>query len=389
MGLSILSFFPPLIYLRLTFKSEILAFTILPWLFFFINKSRKTKLLTFEIIIFSILFAILLTTKASVTAMILVILIFYIRFFLNHYHIIFYTLIISSILLYFNYSFSDYGFLTHESDISGRWQYKAGLEFFTQFDLMLLLKEPFFNIHSNSLISIILLDTYSDYFRWFWNHKEITNYLAYEELNITNNFFIQRYLREYLGVILSIITYFGFIFSYKKSNESNKFLYLLPFAGIFVLILNSLGIPSLNFDPTTGDTFKTHYYSFLISISFLHLLLMNKKNLRISIFLIPLFIFLMGFPKTNNKNLEYVLELKIANSNLCYVINSKTECKDQVFNTCLRDKVILSKNNYHKVSNYYYFLNPFALFNENDESIFVRNKFECVNKLNEGFKYRY
>ena len=45
-ALSIINFFPPLIYLRLSYKSEMLAFALLPWVLFLLN---KLKVKIFEI----------------------------------------------------------------------------------------------------------------------------------------------------------------------------------------------------------------------------------------------------------------------------------------------------------------------------------------------------
>lgn len=389
-ALSVLSFFPPLIYLRLTFKSEILAFTLLPWIIYYLNKAQKFELKRYEIVLFSFILSVLLTIKASITAMILIILfIWFHKFFFKNFLILLNVLIFSVIFLIINFNSSDLGFLTHLSDVTGRWQYRANINFFYNINLISLLKEPFFNVHSNSLLSIILLDTFSDYFKWFWNHKESTNYLSYGELNLTNNFYIYRYLREYIGIALTALFYLKLVISFKNKNEFNRFIYVIPFIGIFVLAVNALGFPSLNFDPLTGDTFKTHYYAFLISISFIHLILINKNIRKYSIVLLPLFIFLMGFPKTNLNQNNELLFSKISNSNICYLFFNQIDCKNQFVNTCGRSEVIYFEDRYLKVSNYFEYPKPFELKNKFGFEVSVRNRTECFNRLNEGYFFSY
>ena len=87
---------------------------------------------------------------------------------------------------------------------------------------------------------------------------------------------------------------------------------MLPFCGLTILIINSLGFPSKNFDPETGDLFKVHYYSFFVCISLIFLLafIYSKTNyIRFTmILLIPVFLITIGFPKTmTSENLNEVL----------------------------------------------------------------------------------
>ena len=64
-------FFPTFYYLRLNMKPEILAFTLLPWIFFFFEDFLDTKQ-NRNIISIGILSAILMSTKGSIAAMVAV-----------------------------------------------------------------------------------------------------------------------------------------------------------------------------------------------------------------------------------------------------------------------------------------------------------------------------
>ena len=55
--------------------------------------------------------------------------------------------------------------------------------------------------------------------------------------------------------------------------------YLSPLFAILLLIINSFGFPIRNYNPETSDTFKTHYYSFLLVISFVFIVL-NLESLH-------------------------------------------------------------------------------------------------------------
>ena len=60
--------------------------------------------------------------------------------------------------------------------------------------------------------------------------------------------------------------YFSIIYLSFKNKKSGNFI-LAPFAGIVLLYINSLGVPSNNFNPIKGDTFKAFYFSLLLIIS--------------------------------------------------------------------------------------------------------------------------
>ena len=152
---------------------------------------------------------------------------------------------------------------------------------------------------------------------------------------------IQAYLPQYISITFTIFFYLStLIFSLKYKDKLGY--YLLPLFGILVLVINSLGIPSKNFDPSTGDLFKVHYYSFLFAISFVIVLLTfyNKKNfVLISFLLIPLFLLTMGFPKNLNSQTQQELYIKYSHSELCHYLNIKNmpDCNNSFKAVCSLD----------------------------------------------------
>ena len=108
---------------------------------------------------------------------------------------------------------------------------------------------------------------------------------------------------------------------------------------MFILILNAFGVPSNNFDPSKGDTLKVHYYSFLITISFIFIFARTVNNKKlvglISLTLLTSsFVFIMGFPKIESSNINFYLNDKNTFSNLCplgkVIVNSDKNCNQPV-----------------------------------------------------------
>lgn len=385
-ALVFLNFFPPLVYMKLTFKSEIFAFALVPWVFFFFEKIKENKSIEYKfVILFIFSFSLLLTVKPLVTAITLFsFTIFYRKYIKSNFKLLFTSILTSLFLLYLNYSYTGLGFFSFV-DNYGLWDNKATPSFFFKFNFLNLIIEPFFNKQSNSFLSILLLDTYSDYFTFFWKHKEPTNFLAYGQVNFFENFFIYNYLRDYLSIVLTLFTYICILYYFfRNKKDKNHFILLFVFFSIIPLIVNSLGIPNNNFNPSTGDTFKTHYYAFMLCISVFHLILRNKFTLSISILLTPVFVFIMGFPKDNlNVNSEQ-LKYKFNNSELCLSIISGDKCRNEFINICKRD---FNKTFYKPRFRTIEFFEPVKLVNDK-EYIYVRNSTECLNYLNKGYGYK-
>jgi len=338
-SLSILNFFPPAYYMRLTMKPEVMAFTLLPWLFLFCEFYTRKQTL-FRTLLLSFFLSIALTIKASITGMILLsLLILYGRqvIKLKSKLILFIeTTLLSSLLVYFNYVLTNVWLFAKpkitDNSLLGKWDNTANLNFFVNVDFKNLYENPFKHIHAESFISITLIDTLSDYFTFFWKHEEDGNFFHYGTVEFTDNFLIQNFLQEYLSIIFTLLFYLLIIFLFFRKVENSNYL-LLPFCGLAILIINAFGFPVKNFDPETGDLFKVHYYSFLLCISLVFLLsYFHKKysySYLLTILLIPIFLITMGFPKQLQEDTVNDLLIKTEYTSICFVVNSihNTQCR--------------------------------------------------------------
>lgn len=330
--LTILCYFPPTLYMRLTMKPEVLAFALFPWLIFSIKLFFRLR--SFSTLFFSVsIFSLVVTLKASVTGMVLLCLfiLFFQRIKENHFQNIGFYLsgVLCSFLIFYE-NFKLFGIWFFEKNLKienfkyassfSDWNYRAPLNFFYNINFIDLYENPFKYIHSDSMISITLLDTLADYFGYFWNHKEITNLIAFNRVEFTENFLIQNFLPMYISITFTLIFYFISIFAIFL--RLNKWEYLtFPFIGLFILTLSSLGFPSNNFNPETGDTFKVHYYSFLIIISFGFLISIITTKLKkidfLALLIIPLFLVTMGFPKHFDTEYTDNINLKLKTFGIC------------------------------------------------------------------------
>ena len=85
----------------------------------------------------------------------------------------------------------------------------------------------------------------------------------------------------------------------------------------------------IQFDPTTGDMMKNYYYGFLLTISFASLFLSVKSynfKILITFILIPILIFIFGFPKTSNDLINEKVSFQNQFSNTCF-FGSKLDIK--------------------------------------------------------------
>ena len=228
-ALSIINFFPPLIYLRLSYKSEMLAFALLPWVLFLLNKLKVQNFRNFDKILLIATSSILLTIKPSITIMVsLFILFLHHDIVNNNKNLILAIGMVSILLLFLNFQIVKIDFITHNTEET-RWDNVATASFFYTVNIKSLILEPIYNIQSKSLISVMLLDTFGDYFTYFWKHKEPTNFLAFDQIDYFNNFHLNRYLRDYIAISLSIFTYFCCVYNYYKIKNQIKKIFVGPF----------------------------------------------------------------------------------------------------------------------------------------------------------------
>lgn len=336
--LILICFFPQTIYLRAVLKAEILAFALFPWCLLFIEFYLKTKKLKYLYQIIPVLILVI-NSKPSIAAMtVLYLIIFYNKIFKVTDNKQIFFLIAIFILLLFLVQFENYkitNLFPTDRMYEQEFDYKAKPIILIKTNFVELFRNPFFefdyqenfySVHANSVINITLLDTFGDYFNQLFdsqvnyfskNRKQIFvsegNSIINSERQIKYegpfSFFLVNklnHIRKILSIILSIIFYFLLIYISIFKKDLKKYMFA-PLIGIFILYLNSLGIPSNNFNPYKGDTFKAFYYSFLLVLAFAFLAceVFKHQKTYINILLTIIFcfsiIFIAGHPKENNQ----------------------------------------------------------------------------------------
>ena len=328
--------FPQSIYMRAVMKPEILCFAIFPWILLYLEKFIVNK--TSINLILSIPFLVIgVNTKGSAAGMILLyFLISYFEVFkiLNIKSLLIISLIFVSILSVMQFeNFRITQTSPIERPYDPEFDYKASPDIIFRFSPGEIINKPFFqfdyqqnyyDIHAKSAINLIILDTFGDYFNQLFDMKQ--NYFSKNrkefivndsnllinskrEINyagpLSSLLMQENYIRKLFSIFFSITFYF-LIFRYIYKDKENRKFYIAPFFGIFILYLNAIGIPSNNFNPYKGDTFKAFYFSFFLSIAFIFVVSnILKKNLKLKLLLIILFglliIFISGHPKNNSQ----------------------------------------------------------------------------------------
>lgn len=346
-----INFFPPSISMRLVFKPEILAFALLPWIIYLLEKYLDSK--DIKNLIFSIpLIVSIISIKGNVLVIISIYLFFsYFRIFINvpKKSLIYLSLVIliSFITLSLeNNNANGKSILDIQSGsaIEENYNFKAPRSIVYKTDMYGLISSPIKHNHAGSFIGITLLEISGDYFDLYWdnnateffkNRKKIftfvqSNEIKKPELDKTSSSVIiyqQRmtdvYLYETIGLLLSIFLFYFLIIETLKKSVFRKFL-LASFFGMVVLLFHSItGIPKNNFDPLVGDTFKPLYYSFVLIFSFAILVavLLSKKQSRVIYLGIycSLIVFILGFPKSNEFEANLDMTQKIEASIYCPV----------------------------------------------------------------------
>ena len=351
LSLSIMHFLPKIIEMRVLLKPEILAFAFLPWIIigldqYFYNNKRKSLILS----LFPL--SILLTSKGSVAGMVAMFLL--LKYFKkinknNIKELLIILIVFISILLgigYENYNYTKKSFF--EVTTTENYDNVAELEFVYNLNFWDFYFSPELGSHNDSFIGITLLDTFGDYYKV--NISSPDNYFSYYQTNlfkdktVFDGFEYGLFLRQYVSLFLAIIFYI-LIFTYFSKNIKVSVFILSPIIGFTILLLNSLGFPDRNFDPTKGDTLKVSYYAFFIALSFVFLLCeFFKKHpylLKVlPIFFLVCFLFLLGFPKTDyssiNENIDTKIELSIFCTPLTTIFenSSPSDCGDIVKKSC-------------------------------------------------------
>ena len=348
-----LNFFPVSIVLRLVFKPEILAFAILPWILYCIEKFKEKNSIFFLYILIP-LFISCITLKGNILAIICIYLFItnlsiFARITKMHLLIILFLLSISFLSLsYENSSANEKNILDVRSGATYRnnYDYKAPFNIIYKLNLYNLATSPIKNYHADSFIGITLLETSGDYFDLYWNNdssgysmsrNKIIRFETSPEIKKptydrnTNSLIIftqkntDLYLKSSVGLLISIIFYFFLLKKMRTNYDFRKYISAFLFGAMLLLIHAITGFPVNNFDPNVGDTFKPHYYSFLLLLStifFVAVCLKENKKSFIYIFAYTfIIIFLLGFPKTATQDLNQNISYFIEYSDFCNLEN--------------------------------------------------------------------
>lgn len=359
-SLILLNFFPVALMLRWTFKPEILVFSLLPWvlyyleLFFIHEETKYLYILSFPL-------SIIMTSKGPVIAMVgILMLIYFIKIIKKGSYkkiykplILFITIFVLITLenfeanrrLFYDYQDLDPGIFNNPADVNIIYNINFYELFFA----------PFRHYHFDSLPGIILLDTYGDYFFWYFDNDKslfgINTINLLEKLPFINKYSTSLYQSQLLSLFFSIITYTFLIYYAIKYKRYRTYL-LLPLIGLIVLTLQALGLSSflidknINFDKSTSDIFKMFYLGFLINISFIilyNILLQKFKNLSkimFTIIYIASMLVVYGFPVDKNLELTKYLEEKNNISHMCNINSSifqlsSENCNDPAYQFCI------------------------------------------------------
>ena len=321
-----LNFFPLAIALRITFKPEILVFALVPWILFCFEKFNSTK--DSKFLFFSIPFVILsITSKGSALGMVgLFLFIHYFKFIfkiqLKTLGLLLLALVIPLVLIsHQDYEVNNSNIL--EVNHSEKYRNNASYKIIYNLDFPKLVKSPIKYEHSNSLLALTLLDTFGDYFDVYWNNdsslffknrKEVlineqSNSLTFPKIDVKNTQIRIKskqltniYLRESVGLFLSLAFLIYMVHLIIKKNKYRKFIYS-PIFGVAILLIQSvLGFPQQNWDPLVGDSIKPFYYGFFLTLSFVFIFteLLSKKYIKffVVMFFVIINLYILGFPKS-------------------------------------------------------------------------------------------
>ena len=346
---SFLCLFPPSIASRLAFKPELLAFSLFTWIIFLLEKYKYSK--DIKLLIYLVPF---LATVFSLKGNVLVIIGLYLLVNYSIYvfranrkalFIVFLIFISNLTFIYLeNNSVTNMNLLDTQSGstLENKYDYKASPSIIYKTNLFKLFTSPIKHNHANSFIGITLLETTGDYFDLFWdndasmffkNRYEIISFEESKKISApilkSNPFkfviFQQNltdvYLYEAIGLLISIYLFF-LLFKLLICDQDFIKFYLAIFFGMLILLIHVItGFPKNNFDPLVGDTFKPLYYSFVFVFSFAFVIIRGIELKVIKKYQLLLYgiiiIFLIGFPKIYNYEVQSQIAPKIQASIFC------------------------------------------------------------------------
>ena len=341
-------------------KPEIISFSFFPWVLYFLENFRKDKNII-NLYFASPFLILILSSKGSLAGMTcLYLIVSYFPLIRNfkyrkYYIFLFIFIIVFSLTLFENYQITSNNLFERDYDKS--YDNKAEFSILYTFNLKTIFTQPIFDYeyqidkfstHANSVFNMTILDSFGDYFNQFYdfnlnffekNRKDLFTSKGESFLNDNNQILYKgpfspifdtnlNKIRKTVSSLYSIFFYLSlisFMFLYKKYRR----FYIMPFIGILTLFINSLGFPSNNFNPFLGDTFKTFYYSFLITTSFVFVVIKYLELFKFIKFFKYIFLifwiisisFIAGHPKENDQNFSEYLITSNQYSAFCFYNN--------------------------------------------------------------------
>jgi len=395
------TFFPQTINMINTMKPEVFAFSLLTWILYFFDCYLKTEKRLY--LLFSVLpLSLLLTSKSSILFLSFSLFVpLFLRnifkfFKLNNFYLFLLLFFIISLLIIENYKINNFTILQHVSSSNdGAYENIASINILYNINARELITQPFSNFHSDSLIGIVLLDTFGDYFN-FWAYNDESLFVV-NKIKIKPFWFITHY-SQFISIIFTITLYFFFI-KFAKSYKNFSHVLMAPFFAITLLTFNSFGIPIKNYNPITSDTFKTHYYSFLLVIAFcIVILILIQKNSKLKLFVLTSIVvstsYLYGFPKESGAEYEEYLNSKNSVTIFCS-FNSlliddfeRSKCSNFTYQVCSISNIINNTDNIQvsdKISVDYQSFFPKVL-EKNGIVKMVNSRQDCIKFVNNGYE---
>ena len=398
LSLSVLNFFPPVYGGRLIMKPEIIVFCFLPWVFIGIDNYFKNQK-KLNLILVAPLLSLLVTSKGTIAIMVFLSLLYLYFEDIKKINIknllvpVGIFIVLTTLLYNENSNINSVSLLSHQE--LDQYLFKAQISFLYNINFVELFTNPFRSQHANSLIGITLIDLFGDYFNRYWDHSR--------SLFLANRGELFEFLpnpRRNISLLLSTIFVISSIFSSSnKIFKKHRMVYLI---GTLILALTSLGLFGLHFNPEKGDTVKTHYYFYLIAISFTVLFVQYLSNRKYSIQLFSVFLtiiislFIFGFPKTYDSEYESIMQDKLAVTIGCNISSLYYDNYFSVETKCLNKKIATCGfyEEYAKPENHpegYLifqnddFFNPINLIDASGYTVTVNGYAECLNYAEGGY----
>ena len=387
----LLNFFPPLLTLRLIYKPEILILCLFMWVLYFFEKYLVTSN-KFELINISLFLSLIISTKITSAIMVLIFLsLNYSSHFWKKERKLFILMtsitgLLFAVLAYENYTINQQVFFSVPPEVL--YQEKADLRFIYNINFKELIFSPYKDFHSDSMMGIILLETFDDYFQLYWNTDSSLFHRNQEKPHI--------FINAYLSILL---TFFFYISSFYISRvyKKEKILILSPLIGISTMCFISL---FLIFESSSGDMMKNYYYSFFLILSFSYVMFYCIRETKVLKYIVILIfcssVFtILGFPKQYDTEILDRISEQNKVSLICSlnagIINLESDscapnqvqiCED-VFSKYRKTQIVDRKITLTLLDKY----NQYE-FTNIESSRFINNLEDCLEVVNNDWKIK-